>query len=377
MNARPYSIRDLRTLFKGETLRRDCGGDYDYQTRRWRFSSIDGAREARRIVRGVELHTLHDPDAVLKVDSIRARNGISIVARNDEGANKRGTAFYVFENEIDRFQAERHLFPHTRAGNDAVRAARSLAATAREYVSPAIGDEVASWDSSAPARRAVMTVVARCNAATASYPQRAADAAESIGDVVRSAIAFLPEFEPIEDVGERVTGLLVARSAHHLAVQTHDDGRGVILDRWKIAMPLAQTDANGREVSFDVRSAIGVEFDGDGFGSALQIARSRHAGADSSSSDDARDLTIGALRIEAMFAARKAGVLPILHHEELQMDEDLDGMIVAADEHLGVLLDRGAVSVIGYRKHITGGVGESLSRGPSFPAPQRSLTHSR
>ena len=377
MNARPYSIRDLRTLFKGETLRRDCGGDYDYQTRRWRFSSVDGAREARRIIRTVELHTLHDPDAVLKVDSIRARNGISIVARNDEGANKRGTGFYVFENEMDRFQAERHLFPYTRAASEAVRAARTLAEAARDYVSPAIGDEVASWSSAPPARRSVMAVYARCNAATAAYPLRAADAAESLGAVVRSAVAFLPEFEPTEQVGERVMGLLVARTAHHLAVQTQDDGRGVILDRWKIAMPLAQTDAAGREVSFDVRSAIGIEFDSDGFGSALQIARSRHAGADSSASDDARDLSIGSLRIAAMFAARKAGVLPILHHEELQLDEDLDGEIVAADEHLGILLDHGAVSIIGYRKHIAGNVGEALTRGPSYLTAQRSLIHSR
>jgi hypothetical protein len=377
MNARPYSIRDLRTLFKGETLRRDCGGDYDYLTRRWRFSSIDGAREARRIIRGVELHTLHDPDAVLKVDSIRARNGISIVARNDEGANKRGTAFYVFETEIDRFQAERHLFPYTRAASAAVSAARMAAANAREYVSPAIAAEVAGWEDGTPSRRAVMMVYARCNAATASYPQRAADAAESLGDVVRAAIAFVPEFEPTETPGGRVTGLLVARSAHHLAVQTQDDGRGVILDRWKIAMPLAQTDAVGREVGFDVRSAIGVEFDAHGFGSALQIPRSRHADTESSSSDDARDLTIGSLRIDAMFAARKAGVLPILHHEELETGEDLDGEIVAADERLGVVLDRGAVSVIGYRKHFPGDIGTTLTRGPSFSAPQRSLSHAR
>ena len=377
MNARPYSIRDLRTLFKGETLRRDCGGDYDYQTRRWRFSSIDGAREARRIIRGVELHTLHDPDAVLKVDSIRARNGISIVARNDDGANKRGTGFYVFETEVDRFGAERHLFPHTRASAEAIRLATTAASEAREFVSPATAHEVASWDATPPSRRAVMTVYARCSAASVSYPRRAVDAAESIGDVVRAAIAYVPEFEPVEDIGPNVAGLLIGRSAHHLAVQTEDDGRGVILDRWKIALPLAQTDAGGREVSFDVRSAIGIEFDADGFGSALQIPRSRHAGSDSSSTEDARDLTIGSLRIKAIFAARHAGVLPILHHEELEADEDLEGEIVAADEHLGVLLDRGAVSVIGYRKHLPGDVGTMLTRGPSFSAPQRALSHAR
>ena len=78
-----------------------------------------------------------------------------------------------------------------------------------------------------------------------------------------------------------------------------------------------------------------------------------------------------------MFAARKAGILPILHHEELQMNEDLDGEIVAADEHLGVLLDRGAVSVIGYRKHLACDVGTAVTRGPSFTSPSRSLTHSR
>jgi hypothetical protein len=377
MNARPYSIRDLRTLFKGETLRRDCGGDYDYQTRRWRFSSIDGAREARRIIRGVELHTLHDPDAVLKVDSIRARNGISIVARNDDGANKRGTAFYVFETEGDRFEAERHLYPYTRATGEALSAARTAAANAREYVGPSIAAEVGSWENGIPTRRAVMTVYARCTAAAASYPHRAADAAESFGEVVRAAMAFVPEFEPAETPDERVMGLLIARSAHHLAVQTHDDGRGVILDRWKIATPLAQTDAAGREISFDVRSAIGIEFDEDGFGSALQIPRARHSGSESASSEDARDLTIGALRIEAMFAARKAGVLPILHHEELEIGEDLDGEVVAADEHLGVVLDRGAVSVIGYRKHLPGAIGTTLTRGPSFSSSPRALAHAR
>jgi hypothetical protein len=143
MNARPYSIRDLRTLFKGETLRRDCGGDYDYETRRWRFSSIDAAREARRIVSGAQLFTLHDPDAVLKVDSIRARNGVSIVARNDEGANRRGTGFYVFETELDRFAAQRHLFRFTRATPEAIAAATRSAHETREYVGSAIAGEVA------------------------------------------------------------------------------------------------------------------------------------------------------------------------------------------------------------------------------------------
>ena len=250
---------------------------------------------------------------MLKVDSIRARNGISIVARNDDGANKRGTGFYVFETEVDRFGAERHLFPHTRASAEAIRLATMAASETREFVSPATAHEVASWDATPPSRRAVMTVYARCSAASVSYPRRAVDAAESIGDVVRAAIAYVPEFEPVEDIGPNVTGLLIGRSTHHLAVQTEDNGRGVILDRWKIALPLAQTDAGGREVSFDVRSVIGIEFDADGFGRALQIPRSRHADSDSSSTEDARDLTIGSLRIKAIFAARHAGVLPILH----------------------------------------------------------------
>lgn len=200
-------------------------------------------------------------------------------------------------------------------------------------------------------------------------------AAESLDEVLRAATAFVPEFEATEWAGGPVTGLLVARAAHHLAVQTHEDGRGVILDRWKIAMPLAQTDKDGREVSFDVRSAIGVEFDAEGYGSALQIPRTRHAGVDSTAADDARDLTIGALRIQAMFAARRAGVLPILHHEELGT-EDLEGEIVAADENLGVVLDRGAVSVIGYRRSLPGEVGAFITRGPSF-ASSRTLAHAR
>ena len=375
MNPRPYSIRDLRTLFKGETLRRDCGGDYDYETRRWRFSSIDAARDARRIVAGAMLFPLYDPDAVLKADSIRSRGGVSIVARNDEGANRRGTGFYLFETEGARFEAERHLFSYTRADADAVATARELARTTAAYVRSAIAAEVSTWAWVAPARRAVTTVYARCRAAQQSYPDRAVAAAESLHDVLRAATAYVPDFVACESDGGSVYGLLVARSAHHLAVQVNEDGRGVILDRWKIALPLAQTDRTGREVGFDVRSAIGIAFDADGYGDALQIPRARHAGAEAPSAEDARDLAIGVLRLQAMFAARRAGVLPILHHEELGND-DLDGELVAADEHLGVVLDRGAVSVIGYRQTLPGPIGSTIVRGPSFP-PARSFTRTR
>jgi len=115
---RPYSVRDLRSVFHTESLVRDFFGDYDSATRRWRFTSAQSAQEAAAFLATTgPLVTLHDPDAVRHADGIRTRGGFSVVARNEDGANKRGTGFYLFRSEDARFEAERYLYSHTRASD--------------------------------------------------------------------------------------------------------------------------------------------------------------------------------------------------------------------------------------------------------------------
>ena len=91
---------------------------------------------------------------------------------------------------------------------------------------------------------------------------------------------------------------------------------------------------------------------------------------------DARDLSLGGLRVRALFAADDRGILPILQHDELENGEDYDTELVALDETYGIGLDSAAFATIGFRRDLTGDAGSRIRRGPSFNE-QRALTARR
>jgi hypothetical protein len=383
IDARPYSVRDLRSIFKGETLIRSFGGEYDYTSRRWRFSSQAAAQDARAFLSDVKIYTMHDPEAVRKADVIKRSRGIaldspgafSVVARNDENANRRGTAFFVFAEEEHRLDAQRQLFLYVRAAKSQVDAA--LAALDAAPSDFRLDGQRASelrdrLSASTPHRRDVFRVIARLASVAATIAPSSAAEADSRADVMRHATAFDPDFKEIPLTGpRRVTGLLVGRSAHHLAVQTDDDGAGVILDRWKIANYVARhapTDLAVREATLQTQHAIGIDLDADGFGEATQIYTARHGAADPRYDGDNTDLYVGRLRVNAMLEARKLGVLPILQHEAYDPREDIDASIVASDDTLSIGLDAGAYSIIGSNDHFfpNSEPRPRVTRGPSY-----------
>jgi hypothetical protein len=392
-STRPYSIRDLRTVFKGDTLIRSFGGEYDYTDRRWRFSSREAAREARAFLAEVRIYTLHDPEAVRKADVIKRHRGIaldssgafSVVARNDEGGNRRGTGFFIFSDESHRFEAQRQVYLFVRAAKAQVDVARELLRGAPEDFRldgkgpSALRDEL---NDRAPHRHDVFRIIARLTTTNATYPPNDAARAESIDEVLRHARALEPDFtpEPCRRPA-RVAGLLLGRSAHHYAIQLEDDGRGVILDRWKIGHYVARhasTDLAVREAGLETRRAIGIDLDAHGFGEAVQVYTARHGSADPRYDGDNTDLYVGRLRVAGMLAARDAGVLPILHHETFDPREDIDATIVASDETLSLALDDGAYTIIGQTDLFFSRQSPqpTIRRGPSFPAP-RTLARSR
>jgi hypothetical protein len=372
-NARPYSLRDLRAGLVTEEMRRDFGGDYDYQSRRWRFASRDAAAEARDRVARLPLITMHEPSISNHGDIVQSRGGFSIVARGDDEQNRRGTGFFIFRSEDDRYQAERAVFSRTRATGEAVAnatAAITGAGKAGVPLAPTLAAAVDAWTVREPSREEVRSAHARALAAISLTPPTKKINDESIAEVVRAAQTFTPSFRATEtrDSGFFV-GLLAGRSTYHLAIQTHEDGSGIVVPRAGIAFPLPQGKLEPREVQAQTWSAIGVQLH-DGFGKAMQLPRGKIG------HPDARDFGLGGLRVRAMFAADERGLLPILQHDELENGEDYDTELVALDDTYGVGLDCAAYATIGYARDLAGNAGDRIRRGPSF-TEQRTLTARR
>jgi hypothetical protein len=333
MTALPYSVRDLRSVFHTQTLTRDFFGDYDHETRRWRFSNADSCREAQAFLDKAQVHLLHAPGASRLVDGIRVRGGFSVLARNEEGANKHGTAFYLFKTADERFDATKFLYSQLAANDDLMHALESALKKAPKdlFAERTPGAIVAAAQTRRPWTHEANVLIARAQAGMAARPKSAVDERTSRAQCVQLAQQYAGNFaeEAAPENGE-IVGLLVGRSAHHLAVQTNEDGRGVILDRWRISTPLRQQYAVER--AFDVGSAMHVNLKG-GAGDALQIRGER-------------DLTYGSIMLRGLRAAERAGVLPIVQTEDYAR-EDLRGSLVASDETIGVVLDDGGYLVAG------------------------------
>ena len=360
---RPYSVRDLRSVFHTESLVRDFFGDYDSATRRWRFTSAQSAHEAAAYLSTTgPLVTLHDPDAVRHADGIRTRGGFSVVARNEDGANKRGTGFYLFRSEDARFEAERYLYAHTRASDTLQRDALASLETVPDDFLPEPASAIrARIEADSPSTREAETIIARATAARGCLAASDTALRTDRDEVLDRARAFLADFAEVPAIADgRVVGILAAKSDHHIAVQVERGGAGMVFERARIATPLTQQ--HTRERAFDAWQVIGVDLE-RGFGRALQIKGEQ-------------DFDFGSMRMAAALAARDLGLLPILHDEELNPREDYDATLVGADDTLAAAIDAGAYAIVGLRDRMPGEIGQQLRTGPSF-AQTRSLTRSR
>jgi hypothetical protein len=361
--ARPYSVRDLRSVFCTAALTRDFFGDYDFSSRRWRFASAESAHQAAAFLASTgPVVSLHDTDAIPHADGVRARGGFSVVARNDAGTNRRGTGFYLFRTEDQRFEAERFLYERTRAGDDLrANALAQLDGVPAECLpeSPAVLRE--RLVEGRPSIREAVTIAARAAAARATLPPSDAARCADRDALLAAAAVVEPGFAPTAPVADgRIIGILAAKSEYHLAVLVESAGRGVVLERGRVAMPLAHQ--YPRERAFDTRHIIGIDLE-RGFGRALQLRGEQ-------------DPHFGGMRMSAALAARDAGVLPILQEEEWTPHEDLTGTLVGADDTLAVALDAGAYAIIGTRAAMPGAIGAAVQSGPSF-APARPLLRRR
>jgi hypothetical protein len=367
MNARPYSIRDLRTLFKGDTLRRNFGADYEPADRRWRFASRQDAIEARDFISDVSVFFLHDPGLARQREAVKVRGGFSIMARNDNDGIKRGTAFFAFQSYEECFDAQRDLRRFTLATTSDTADTLNRCDKYSDLLNRDLRQVVHASEVQRLTQAEVMRLNARIDAALASQPASAGDERASAGRATESARDREPDFEPhpwTPTEGDTVIGMLLGRSDHHLAVRSDEHG-DLLLERWKIAMPLARN--SPRELTFNSWRAIGIEFDSEGHGRALQIQSARKI-TDGMGRlwEDERDPTMGPLTIRTMMAAEKRGVLPILEYEDANA-EDLDGDIVCLTDDVVSILDNGAYASFGYRSAFKDAtIGQHVRTGPTF-----------
>ncbi|MFY9781001.1 MAG: hypothetical protein WAJ85_10895 [Candidatus Baltobacteraceae bacterium] len=353
-----HSIRDLRSAFCTDALR-GLGGDYDYTARRWRFASVYAAQEAAERVGAYGLFVVRLPGARDHHDALKTRGGFSVVASNDEGALKRGVSTYVFSTLEGQTDALAHLGGHLSASREeqmAVadelrRSAADLYVGGRERVISELGERV-YW------RHELEQLRARKIAGTAARPANRVDEADSresaIADARRFAGAFIVREDP---PAAEIAGLLVGRSAHHLAVET-EDGRGVILERWRISTPL--TLQYGRERAFDRGAPIHVVL-ADGAGDAIQLRGES-------------DREMGVLRLQGLRAAATRGFEAIARYEEFSTQEDVFGRVVAASEHVSLVMDEGATLVAGPKSVMGAGpLGAVIAAGPSWTVTKGQL----
>ncbi len=351
-----HSIRDLRTAFCTDALR-GLGGDYDYTARRWRFASVYAAHEAAERAGAYGLFVVRLPGARDYHDALKARGGFSIVAGNDEGTLKRGVSTYIFSTLERQTEALAHLGNHLSATREEQKTiAEELRRSPADLYVGGVETVVAALSERVYWRRELEQLRARKIAGLASRPANRVDEAESRKDVVTDARRFAREFAPGNASADgEIAGLLVGRSAHHLAIET-EDGRGAILDRWRISTPL--TLQYGRERAFDRGAPIHVVLR-DGAGDAIQLRGET-------------DREIGILRLQGLRAAARRGFEMIVQYEEFSTHEDLVGTVVAAAEHVGLVMDEGAVLVAGAKSAIGARrVGEVIATGPSWSNRQR------
>lgn len=342
MRERPYSLRDLRSIFHSDTLVKDFFGDYDYASRRWRFGSPGACKQARAFLSERKIYSLHIPGATTdELDAIHRYGGFSVVqAGEDDGRrfNRRGTAYYVFKSDDARMDAMQALYSRHAASAASLRELERALVSAPDDIFPdGTPNEIRERISLVrPWQHEVNRWLARIEAAAASRPPN--DTADRVSreDAIQHAKAFAGDFTCTGVVREgTVQGMVVGRGAHHVAIRTDDEHNGVLVERWRVATPLRLQDS--RERNFERGAPIDIRFTDHG-ATALQIR-----GED--------DREYGCLVLEAHRAAEARDMLPIIQSEDIGPD-DVDGIAVGVTDHLAAILDDGAYITMAPRHRI-------------------------
>ena len=365
----PYSFRDLRTVFCADTLRTQFGGTYDATDRRWRFASVKARHDAQlRVTQLPPVGALRLPGLRHDLAAVKKLGGVLIASRNDDDAYRRGIDIAIFETQERAHEALADLYQRYKATPNELKALERVftpEAFARpQDVTRAIGSPIA------PLARETMRWQARIAAYHAFNAPSAAAARDSEQQAVDEASSMLGtaynqhggfRAAPAPSSGV-LSGIVIARAPHHLAILTNERGDGCVLARARIAMPL-RIDGS-KEVATERLAAIAIDLD---TGTAIQ-SRARDAASN-------RSITEGPLLMEAHL---HAGELEPLVQADQSMREDCDGRVVARNDDYACVMDEGYTIELRYRREIANdAIGARVTLGPSYHPTTTALGRNR
>lgn len=388
---KPYSLRDFRSAFHTETLRREFGGDYEIETRRWRFPSATARMDAAKFLATFPLVTAQVPGAHRWHEGVKNRHGFFIMVRSDRDDNVARTTkatarpqdVIYFNTPADRDECLRYLFSKLKADPDAVTTlekrlrthvktfkgtvdANPCERTTDELIDdltslPQWGYDVKRWNDRLDAfeRTRPHSEQERRD----SRKNAVAQATEVMERILRIDVPFTADAPlTLEERRARgsVSGILAGRAPHHLAILTDDEGHGVLLERHLIATAL-RFDGKGEDTP-ERAAAIHVSFNDAGTGKATQDRRFNAI--------DNRDIDIGPLVLRARAASGPLGA--VLEYDR-STNEDIEANIVAASQHIVAAIDDGAGLFVLAKSSIPiVSLGTKVRLGPSFTAQSRS-----
>lgn len=366
-----YSLRDLRSVFVAEDLRNHLGGEYVAAERRWRFHTAQSRADARALLdRQPDVGVLHIPGLQHEAKTVKDLGGRFIRVRNHQGAYLDAHDLAVFQNQdaADNCLAEVYAkFAATPRDLSTLKMSLERNAFTRPIddaleapVAPLFAD-VEKWNARIEAYRKY-----RAPDAPSDAKSRAMVAAEA-ESVMRSLLEVDVDFHerPLPASGS-IAGVVVARAPHHVGILCDEDGNGYSIPRDRLALPLRIDRAS--ELALERGAPIYVNLD------TMEAIQNRRL-----EPEIARDLQRGPLVMETR--ARAGEIEPILEFA-FSVDDDIEGLITAANTEYGAVLDRGATATIVMQRYLgKGNVGTRIALGPSFaqssPARPLHAAHSR
>lgn len=385
---RKYSIRDFRTGRHSKiSIERRFGGEYEAASRRWFFPSAAQRNEfAQELRADAEQVPLHLPGASEYVGIAKRFEGYFIFARSTDELKARErdtiarTAVRRHNNPNVMIFPDRELRDEARFAylevlrptpEDRKAALAALKSIEPRHFGPQCDDLQIRLANDLAFAFEAQGIVARAAAVGQFTPpskaadgKSAADAIAQTNNVIQSVLNLEAEFEPLpyRPVG-RLRGVVVGRSEYHLAILTHDDGRGVLVPRADLQFDLRRDGKS--ELSCNRGAAIVIDYDQHGYGRAYQdtfrIGQSMNY-----------DLELGPMLIEATIAA--GDLRPALEYD-LEVERaghniDIDGRIVSIGQETSAILDAGAAIAFIPNSDIGALVpGARVARGPSFKRP--------
>jgi hypothetical protein len=328
-----YSLRDLRSALIREDLRRDLQGSHDGISRRWSFPSKLARDEARVACEARPTIIRTFPYAREHVQTIREHGGFDVIGQHEAGGIRSPHRTVIFNSVQDRINTEAALFPHLRSSDE--RCAK---------VAEAAGQVNPAWFALREHRQALTRlraglgwqhdaelIEARIAAASAAAPPTDGARRASLSSVTGAARLRVTDFNPqvIEPTEGVFYGKSLARSDHHVALRDHE-GNDVVFLRERLVLPVS---ARTRRELLPL------------YGAALHVAFDQNTGRAFQRNEP--DPDIGAVLVCAVKGAAQQDVVDILHFEEHDAKDDVDGTFMAESGFVTSLLDAGATAVYG------------------------------